>query len=462
MQSAEEMANEVRSGKVSPVEIVESSLAEIDRLNPKLNAFIAMRADEALAEARAMADAIARGEDPGPLAGLPVGVKDLQDVTGMVTTFGSKIHLDDPPATEDDAEVAKLRAAGAIVVGKTNTPEFAWSGYTNPPAFGPTRNPWNLERTPGGSSGGSASALASGMVPVATASDGGGSIRIPANFSGLFGLKPNLGRVGHSKRPGWQFLSVSGPLTRTVSDAALLLDVTAGPVAGDPFVLPKPADLFRENLTRWGGGRVVASLNLGWGPIDPEIEKVVGRAIDRLGEIGGEVEEVESVFPEDPARWWITLAAADGAYDQSHNLATKADLYDPLLLMQLQLGSTVTREAYQEGLAKRYELTAALDNLLGDDGLLVAAVTAVPPYAAEGPHPTEVAGVPIPPTGFIRTYPINFTGHPAASVPCGLTTDGLPVGLQVIGPRFREDLVLSFALACEEAWPWAMPNTSAL
>lgn len=461
IESAKSIAARVRAGEVSPVELVETALASIERHNGELNAFVSLREEEALAEAREMADQIASGGDPGPLAGLPLGVKDLSDVAGMVTTFGSRIHEDDSPAETDCEEVAALRGAGAIVLGKTNTPDFAWSGYTNPPLFGPCRNPWNTERTPGGSSGGSASAIAAGMVPIATASDGGGSIRIPANFSGLFGLKPNLGRLGNPNSGGWQFFSVSGPLTRTVEDAALLLDLTAGPVAGDPFVLPPPGVKYSEVIEGepWKG-RVLSCPTLGWGILDPETERQVTSAIDRLGEIGADVEEIEKVF-DDPSQWWITLAAADGAYSQGSDLDEHADLYDPQLFMQLQLGRSVTRDSYQQALEKRYDFCAALDTLLGEDTLLVAAVTAVPAYAAEGPHPTEIAGQPVPPTGFTKTYPFNFTGNPAVSIPCGTTSDGLPVGLQVVAPRFREDLLLRFSRAFEQAWPWELSPMAA-
>lgn len=456
IESARSLAQKVRSGTISPVELVEASLAAIERLNDKINAFVSLRADKALQEAKTMADQIAAGQDPGPLAGLPLGVKDMSDVAGMITTFGSRIHEKDPPAKTDCPEVAALRAAGAIVIGKTNTPEFAWSGFTNPPLFGACRNPWNLERTPGGSSGGSAAAIASGMVPIATASDGGGSIRIPANYSGLFGLKPNLGRVSNPDPQGWQFLSVSGPLTRTVEDAALLLDVTAGPIPGDPFALPAPDISYIDILGKepWKGS-VLSCPNLGWGPLDPETDSLVRQAINRLGEIGAEVEEIDSVF-DDPAPWWITLAAADGAHSQGNDLEQYKDLYDPQLYVQLQLGASVTRESYQDALTKRYEYIRILDELLGVDTLLVAAVTAVPPFEAEGPHPTEVAGQPVPPTGFIKTYPFNFTGNPAASIPCGFTSDGLPVGLQIVAPRFREDLLLRFCKAYEQAWPWEL------
>lgn len=457
----EETAARVRNKEVSPVELTETALRRIEESNKTLNAFVVVDADRALDAAKALEGKIVSGEDPGPLAGLTLGVKDLQHAAGFRTSFGSRLHLDDPPQPEDDWEVALLKRAGAVVVGKTNTPEYGWSGYTAPPAFGPARNPWNPELTPGGSSGGSAAAVATRMVDIATASDGGGSIRIPAAFTGLFGLKPTLGRVGHNLPDGWQFLAVHGPLTRTVRDAALLLDLTAGPAPGDPFSLP-PADISYRKAVEEPLGKVKAyvCLNLGWGPIEPEIESVVKAAIDRLDQIGVEVEEIPSVLSEDPANYWIAMSTADNAFEQGKAIDEKASLYDPLFHMSLVVGRSVSRETYQLALRKRYQCAREVDAVVGDSSLLLCVTTATPPFKAEGPHPEQVAGQPVPPTGFIRTYPFNFTGHPAASIPCGKTSEGLPVGLQVVGPRFREDLILRFAAAFEEAWPWELPGAA--
>ncbi len=457
----EAIAQRVRTKEVSPVELVEESLKAIEELNPSLNAFVEVKGELAMEQARTLQEAIARGEDPGPLAGLPLGVKDLQHAAGFRTSFGSRLHVDDPPQQEDDWEVALLKKAGAIVVGKTNTPEFGWSGFTSPPAFGPARNPWNPALTPGGSSGGSAAAVAAGMVPIATASDGLGSIRIPSAFTGLFGIKPQLGRVGHNIADGWQFLACHGPITRTVRDAALLLDVTAGPAPGDPFAIPHPGISYRRALDEpFTGARGVVCLDLGWGVIEPEIERVVRQAVDRLDQIGVTLDEVDRVFSEDPANYALTLSTADGAFNQGSDIDTKAELYDPMYLMSLQVGRAVNRDTYQLALAKRYDFVRELDELLGEDRLLFCIVTATPPFAAEGPHPTEIAGQAVGPTAFIRTYPFNFTGHPAASIPCGKTSDGLPVGLQVVAPKFREDLILRFAAAFEEVWPWELPDVS--
>ena len=238
---AHELAERMRSRALSPVELMKACLARIEAVNPALNAFIALRPEEALAEARAMADRIARGEDPGPLAGLPLGVKELEDVEGFPSTHASIPFKDNWPE-RDSVQVERLRKAGAIVLGKTNAPEFGYTAFTKNLLFGVTRNPWNPERTPGGSSGGSSAAIASGMVPLATASDGGGSTRIPACYTGCFGLKPTFGRVprGPFKMLTWSDTVCLGPITRTVRDAALYLDAVVGPHPSDPDSLPHP------------------------------------------------------------------------------------------------------------------------------------------------------------------------------------------------------------------------------
>ena len=246
---AHELAALVRSGELSPVALMERSLARIEALNPTLNAFVDVDAEGALREARAIGERITAGEDPGPFAGLPLGVKDLENAAGFATTKGSRLYRDNR-VDYDDVLVARLKAAGAIVVGKTNTPEFGHIPFTDNELFGTTRSPWNLERTPGGSSGGSSAALASGMVPLATASDGGGSIRIPACYTGLYGLKPSHGRTPIAPRsmPSWLSISCYGPLTRCVRDAAIYLDAVAGPHPTDPESLPAPDVSYAETL----------------------------------------------------------------------------------------------------------------------------------------------------------------------------------------------------------------------
>ena len=258
-ESTGELVGLIKSKDLSPLELIEKTLKRIETVNPVLNAFVSIRADQAMEEARAMTEQLASGKEPGPLAGIPIGVKDLEDVKGMVTSFGS-IPYKHNVARDDSIQVARLRAAGAIVVGKTNTPEFGFTGFTKNLLYGVTRNPWNLERTPGGSSGGSAAAVAGGMIPLATGSDAGGSIRIPASYSGCFGLKTSFGRVPRGPFPlvHTHPLWCMGPLTRTVEDAALYLDCVAGYHPCDPESLPAPTQSFLKRLKNMPTGLRIA------------------------------------------------------------------------------------------------------------------------------------------------------------------------------------------------------------
>ena len=297
---AHELAALVRSRELSPVELMERSLARIEALNPSLNAFVQLDAEGALGEARALEQRLAGGEEAGPFAGLPLGVKDLENAAGFVTTRGSRLYRDNR-VDFDDAHVARLKAAGAIVVGKTNTPEFGHIPFTDNELFGATRNPWNLERTPGGSSGGSSAALASGMVPLATASDGGGSIRIPACYTGLYGLKPSQGRTPIAPRPMPTWLSIScyGPLTRCVRDAAIYLDVVAGPHPADPESLPAPdvsyAGTLEEPLPKL---RIAFNETLGVTRVQRDVLREVRTAAEAFAAMGHEVEETHDTIPE--------------------------------------------------------------------------------------------------------------------------------------------------------------------
>src|ERR687895_1833561 len=245
----QELATAVRGRRVSAEELVRMSLERIERLNPPLNAVISVR-EQAVDEARRLDERIGSGDDPGPLAGIPLLVKDMEDVEGVPSTYGSLVFADAPAAVADGLIPRRLKAAGAIVVGKTNQPEFAFAGFTDNLLYGATRNPWNIEASPGGSSGGSAAAMAAGMAPLATATDGGGSIRIPAACCGLVGLKPTNGVIGREPVPDWIDLSTFGPLGQSVADVRLLLELEAGPVPGDPSALPVPLPMSGERPAR--------------------------------------------------------------------------------------------------------------------------------------------------------------------------------------------------------------------
>lgn len=451
--SAEEIAAAIRRREVSPTEAVRHALDRIAAVNPALNAFVSVDAERAVAEATRLTEALARGDAVGPLAGLPLGVKDMENARGFVTTRGSRTH-DAVPAPHDDLHVARLRHAGAIVVGKTNTPEFGHLPYTTNDLFGPTRNPWDLSRTPGGSSGGSAGALAAGMVPLATASDGGGSVRIPASYTGLFGLKPSLGRVpkGPDTMRGFMDVTVHGALTRTVRDAALYMDVVSGPHPLDPAALPAPPRPFLETvedpLPRL---RIGFNSTLGVTRVQPDVLREVDAAVRVFADAGHEVEEDTSAIPE-MAGWWTRISAFQTLALNWDTYAERHDDFTAAYAERLDSALDVGPVDFNTFLRLRGELVTWAAGIFDRYDLLLTPTVPTEAFAAEGPQPQEVDGEPS--SGIAFPYPFNFTGHPAASVRAGFTDAGLPCGLQIVGPHHRDDLVLRAARFYEQARPW--------
>lgn len=455
-KSAVELARLIRKKELSPRQLMEETLRRIDAVNPVLNAFVSLRAEEAMDEARAMAEDLASGRETGPLAGIPIGVKDLEDVKGMVTSYGS-VPFKNNVAHIDSIQVARLKAAGAIVVGKTNTPEFGFTGFTKNLLFGVTRNPWNTERTPGGSSGGSAAAIAGGMVPLATGSDAGGSIRIPASYSGCFGLKTSFGRVPRGPFPLLHAHSLwcMGPLTRTVEDAALYLDCAAGYHSSDPESLPSPETSFLGRLKNMPTNlRIAFSPILGYARVQTEVMALVEEAVKYFEDMGHRVELWEGALP-DVGETWSNLM----------NLDLYCLLYQRLKENREEMGKTLVKaldevrsfsvEDHIETQKVKTELNRIMWELFEHFDLLLTPTMPTEAFAAKGPPPGEIDGHPIPLLGAVAfTYPINLSGHPAASVPAGLTVNGLPAGLQIIGPRHRDDLVLQASRAFEQARPW--------
>jgi len=458
-----EVARLVRERQVSCVELVDRSLRLIEAGNPALGAVVALRAEQALSEADAQDRRLARGEVLGPLAGVPLLVKDLEDVAGMVTTQGSLVYADSPPAAVDGLVPGRLRAAGAVVVGKTNLPECAFEAYTANRLFGATRNPWDHRYSPGGSSGGSAAALSAGMVPLATATDGGGSARIPASFCGLVGLKPTNGIVGRSPVPSWMDLSTDGPMGHSVADLRLLLGLEKGPVVGDPSALPLWAPGAPGRLRR-----VFAAVRTcDWGPLDPALDKAFKAALQVLeSELGMDVEWVEPdcVTPAGNADVdWFTICCTEQAHHIGKAvLEQRAKDFDPVLLAQMQAGLQTPLADYVEARRRRFEHVRHLDLLLGEDGILVTPTLAMTAQHVDGRMlGAQAAGTP---QDALNTCLQNITGHPAVSVPAGSLPGGLPFGLQLTGPRFRDDLLLDLAERWEHArpWPWFAPGYETL
>jgi aspartyl-tRNA(Asn)/glutamyl-tRNA(Gln) amidotransferase subunit A len=453
---AQELVQLIRSKQLSPVELMEETLKRIEAINQSLNAFVAIRAEQAMDEAKLMAERIASGDDQGPLAGIPIGVKDLEDVKGLATSFGS-IPYKDNMALQDSVQVGRLKAAGAIVVGKTNTPEFGFTGFTKNRLYGVTRNPWNKERTPGGSSGGSAAAVASGMVPLASGSDAGGSIRIPACYSGCFGLKPSNGRIPLAPvhllymSGVWTF----GPLSRTVHDAALYLDCVAGYHPSDPGSLPPPGISYVECLNKLPAGlRIGFSPTLGYALVQEDVMALAERGVTAFEDMGYTVEIWEGEIPE-VSQAWAELTACD-IYAQVHkDLENIRSQMGRTLVTTLDHAKNLSVNDYIRIQKIRIKLNDALKEFFDRFDLLLTPTMPTEAFAAKGPPPMEINGHPIPILLAVAfTYPFNLSGHPAATVRTGLTKTGLPAGLQIIGPRHRDDLVLQAAHAYEQARPW--------
>jgi len=448
--TAIQIAASVRAGQRKAVEVLDECLAAVAAGNEDLNAFVHL--DEGLARtaAQAIDAAVARGDDPGPFAGVPFGVKDLDDCAGMPTSHGSLVYKGRGPVPEDSIHVARMRRAGGVPIGKTAAPEFGTLNFTKTKAWGITRNPWNPSRTPGGSSGGSAAAVAAGLVPVATASDGGGSTRIPAGFSGLVGLKPSHGRIPHPGPSGSQ-TAVHGLLTTTVADSARHLDITAGPHDDDRLSLPAAGVRYEDLIESLpvAGIRARWSVDLGFvEQVDPEVARVAEAAASGLVQAAGLELDGKDVVLTDPVRTWLGGGAMDLWFSIDEDMwpAVADDLtrYSRDSLEQTQ---DYPVSKYARAVRRREQLTLDAARLFSEVDVLLTPTTAVPAFPAEGPPPGGAMATPF-------TMLANLCWNPSISVPAGLTNDGLPVGLQVTVPRHRDDLALRLARIWEQTQPW--------
>lgn len=448
------LAAQVRAREISARELTDHALARIEALNPAVNAFVALDPERARSEAAAVDAAVAAGRDPGPLAGVPIGVKDLEEAVGYPTTHGSPLFESPAPATMDSPLVARLRAAGCVVVGKTNTPEFGWTSNTDNAVFGPTRNPWNLDHSAGGSSGGTAAALASGMVPLATGSDGGGSIRIPSSCCGLNGYKPSLGRVpaGGPDPAGWIDFSTKNAMTRRLSELLPVLDVVIDADRTDLRSLPRPERSWRELVdARALPRRVAWSPTLGYAPLDNEVRSVCEAAVRTLESLGVEVQPLDSLVAVDPLEGWLRLTGVCLLRSMQEFIDSPAwTRVHPVLASIVEDARSIGALDVVDVFDECHRLNLRLVEVFEGAELLLTPTVAAPPPPLDAGGIGFINGEPNP--NWVRfTYPFNMTRSPAVSLFAGLTSTGLPVGLQLVGPQHADALVLRTAIALEDA-----------
>jgi aspartyl-tRNA(Asn)/glutamyl-tRNA(Gln) amidotransferase subunit A len=451
---ATDLAAAIRTKQVSPVEVVNAILSRIEQLNPRLNAFCLVTADAARGAAQAAEQAVMRGEPLGPLHGVPVSIKDLVVTKDVRTMRGSKLYEQDVP-TEDAPVVERLKAAGAIILGKTTTPEFGFKGVTDSPVTGITRNPWDLERTPGGSSGGAGVAVATGMGPLAVGTDGGGSIRIPSSFCGIYGLKPHLGRVPVYPASTIGDISHAGPMTRTVRDAALMLNAIAGADDRDRLSLPTShPDYLQAVEGDIRGLRVAWSTDLGFAVVDPQVKQVTAAAVAVFSELGCHVDEVNPGFDNPGELFQYFFYVNIGTMLQDYPGYERQ--IDAQLLANLAEVKGVSGQDYARVMLRRSAIFDKIQRLFATYDALLCPTVAVPPFEVGIEGPTQIAGRPVDRRTWIAMTPLfNLTGQPAATVPCGFSNEGLPIGLQIVGRRFDEATVLRASAGFEAIRPWA-------
>ena len=459
---ATELARLIRCKAVSPVELLRSCLATIERLNPKINAICTLAAESAMATAQRAEHAVMVGNEIGLLHGVPIGIKDLTPTAGIRTTFGSPLYADHVPS-EDAAVVKRIKQAGAIVVGKTNTPEFGAGANTVNRVFGATRNPWDLALSVGGSSGGGAAALASGMLPLAEGTDFGGSLRVPAAFCGVVGLRPTVGLVPRYPTPlPWDVGTVHGPMARNAEDTALLLEAMMGNDDGlTPISITPP---WKSVAAAVAQIRDLKNVRIGYAPeiaglgIDPEISTACRTAAMRLDDYGATVEEMEFSVADGLEAYLVLrgLSMAARFFESLHEL----EKFGPNLKGNIEAGSKLTIGDIARAERKRAELWHRWRTLFERIDLLLTPTTPVPPFPVEQSSPDTIAGRKM--TSYIDwiapTFLVTLSSLPAASAPCGQTAAGLPIGLQIIGPRFAEPTILAAARLVHEINPTTWPR----
>lgn len=457
--SALELVDAYRKKSLSPVEVTDAVLARIEALNPRINAVVTLTAEAARRQAKRSERAYSEGTE-GAIEGVPITIKDLIAVRGVRTTYGSRMYEDYVPDV-DAVLVERVKDAGGVILGKTNVPEFGLVAVTDNLVFGPTWNPWDTAKTVGGSSGGAAAGLAAGFGPLAVGNDGGGSIRIPSSLCGIVGLKPHFGRVPSWPHVvhGWETMNCEGPMTRSVADAALLLDVMAGRDERDRFSLPNSGVEYLSSIEGGLSGLKVAyTAGLASPVVEPEVAEIVRRAAFSFAELGCEVAEDDPGIADMSADL-ATMVIAETAAAHADHLEEAAEKMFPHYKPFLELADVFKATDLARVEFHREDLWERLWPFFSRYDILLTPTTICPAFdLKEGGMicPEVVSGVEVGPSNWIAfTFPFNFTGQPAISVPCGFTTGGLPVGLQIVGRRFDEGTVLKAAHAFEQAFPFS-------
>lgn len=459
--AASELIQHYRTGALSPVEVVRAALDKITSLNDTLNAFCLVDEQIATTAAEDSERRWRRGEPRGLVDGVPTAIKDLILTRGWPTLRGSRT-VDKGQSWDEDAPcVARLREHGAVLLGKTTTPEFGWKGVTDSPLTGITRNPWNTDMTPGGSSGGSAAAVATGMSALAIGTDGGGSIRIPCGFTGLYGIKPTFGRVPAYPLSPFGTVAHVGPMTRTVTDSALMLTVIAEPDARDWHALPAVGADYRTGLERGVEGmRIAFSPDLGYVSVDDEVGKLVKTAAESFKDLGADVVEVDPGFT-DPWDCFTKTWFSGAAYLAQSIDPKQRQLLDNGLQQIVQQGESYSLMDFLHAQAERGKLGECMKRFHQDYDLLLTPTLPITAFLAGQEVPDEMKSqrwsswTPF-------TFPFNLTGQPAASIPCGFASNGLPVGLQIVGDKYSDAAVLRASYAFEAIHPIIVPHTSSM
>jgi aspartyl-tRNA(Asn)/glutamyl-tRNA(Gln) amidotransferase subunit A len=459
--SAYEMAEKIKSQELSSQEITEMIIERIEKINSKVNAYCTTSFELAREMAKKADNAVKKGEKLGVLNGIPTSIKDLMQTKGIRTTYGSKLYQDFIP-NQDDVAVKRLKDAGCVLMGKTNTPDFGHIGLTNNLLFGQTYNPWDLEKNSGGSSGGAAAAIASGLGPLALGSDGGGSIRIPCSLCGVYGLKPTFGRIPRYPTIGIAFWSMDhyGPITRYVKDAALMLDVVKGYHPFDKNSFPNEGIDFVKSIEEKPKKlKIGFSMDLGFFKnLDPEVENIVLNSIQKFVNIDWTVENVKLRLKR-PEYAFNLLVSLGYAYDLKKAYKERREDLSPDLIMQIEAGFSYNGLDIAKSTEQRQEVYEIFHRYFQDYDILITPTTPHPAFKVEmgvkGTRFPIIQGRALSITSWMSyTYPFNMSGLPAASIPCGWTNKGLPVGMQIVGRRYDEKTVLQVSKAFEEIAPW--------